>query len=267
VAYAGEEHLPKPALGATTAVIEGSAMPSPTTHDAHPAAKCLGAVQGRWSIARLAAAFVLTLPLVGMTGGCNIIGGAAAMMESAKRATPVTVEAEYVGLTGKSFAVMVTADQVIQAEYPEIVSKVAMDATKRLTENSNATGVVPAELVLQFQFQNPRWAMRSPSEILKQLGCDRLIIIDVRDYRLTDPGNKWLWKGRAVGAVSVFEADSALPDDAVFRKTVDVAFPDVEGQGPAEIPRVGVNSVLVKRFIDRATWLFYTHEEKYDPDY
>ena len=223
--------------------------------------------RARGTIVRVAAALALFLPGVALLPGCNILGAGAAMMESARRATPVTVEAEYVGLTGKSFAVMVTADQVIQAEYPEIVSKVALDATKRLTENANATGVVPAEVVLQFQFQNPRWSMRSPSEIAKQLGCDRLIIIDIRDYRLTDPGNKWLWKGRAMGVVSVYEADSALPDDAVFRKTVDVSFPDVDGQGPAEIPRIGVSSVLVSRFIDRATWLFYTHEEKYDPDY
>jgi hypothetical protein len=52
-----------------------------------------------------------------------------------------------------------------------------------------------------------------------------------------------------------------MPDDFRFQKRINVKFPDAGGYGPADIPLAAVNTELTNRFVQRATWLFYDHEE------
>jgi hypothetical protein len=87
------------------------------------------------------------------------------------------------------------------------------------------------------------------------------------EYRLNEPGNQYLWSGLATGTLDVYEADSPAPDEPAFQKPIRVAFPDKNGLGPNDIPRAGVATELGRRFVDRATWLFFKHEEPYYPKY
>ena len=96
---------------------------------------------------------------------------------------------------------------------------------------------------------------------------DRLIYIDLYEYTLHEPGNSYLWAGAASGSVAVIEADSPYPDEFAFQLPVGVQFPDQMGFGPAELSKQQVSSVLSNRIIDRASWLFYEHEEDYYPEY
>lgn len=203
------------------------------------------------------------------TSGCAVgvlIGG---MAENARRDSNKDVEAEYLGLEGKSFAVIVNADRVIQSEYPAVVARVCMEVSERLAKQTNASGYIPGQRLLQYQFDHPRWTMMSPSELGKALGVQRLVYVDLTDYRLTDPGNSYIWKGIARANVGVAEIDGQLPDDLVSRKPIMVKFPDKDGYGrDDEGMSAGlVNSALSKRLIDRVSWLFYKHEEKYYPEY
>ncbi len=208
------------------------------------------------------------LGALGVLGGCNLVGGlAGGMVESYKRSSTHTIEAKHRGLEGKSFAVLVTADRVIQADYPEVVAKMTLELSERLAREANASGYVPGQLVLDFQFNHPRWVTMPMGQIAKELGVERIVYVDLLEYRLNDPGNQYIWQGVAAALVGVVHADSGLPDEFAFQEQVRVKFPDKDGLGPTDLPRAAVNTALANRIVDRSAWLMYDHEEPYYPDY
>jgi hypothetical protein len=221
---------------------------------------------------RMRSFFILTaaLALCGIAGGCAIAGFGGAMIESYRRSSTRTIDAEYRGLDGKQWAVVITTNRIIQADNPELVPYLTAKITQRLVENQdqiNASGFVPAENILAFMYENPRWVAMPRGELAQRLGVERLIFIEVLEYRLNDPGNQYLWSGLATGTLGVVEADSPLPDEFAFERSIRVAFPDKAGMGPTDFPAQVVATILTGRFIDRGTWPFYTHEEPYYPTY
>jgi hypothetical protein len=188
-----------------------------------------------------------------------LIGG---MAESAHRAGSSGIKADYTGLQGKDFAVIVAADRAIQADFPDLVPLVTREVTKRLQENAGASGVLPADEVLKFQYKRPGWIAMPFDALAKELEAQRLVYIDLRDFSLTDPGNPYVWAGVASGVVNVVEADGPTPTEFKYSKAIRVRFPDSAGFGPDQVPRQGVYAELARRFINRSAWLFYEHEEK-----
>ncbi len=235
--------------------------PDPTSRPPAPDVQPSDRRAGLASFAVLAAGLMLSL------SGCNLVAPIGGVMENIKRDTPVEVLAEYEGLSGKSFAVVVLADRVIQSEYPEVVARLTIEIAERLKKETTATAYVPGKRMLQYQFDNPRWVSLSPGELGKALGVQRVVYVELLDYRLNDPGNAYLWKGIARATVGVSEVDGASPDDLVLRKPLSVRYPDDDGYGQQDMQRVLVNTELSRRMIDRVSWLFYKHEEKYDSKY
>jgi hypothetical protein len=74
-----------------------------------------------------------------------------------------------------------------------------------------------------------------------------------------------VWDGVAAGTVGVIEVEN--PDEFAYQKSLRVTYPDESGHGPNDISQVAVSSVLIKRFTDRASWLFFTHKETGDMKY
>ncbi len=213
----------------------------------------------------LYAALVLAaLPILGGCGVGMLIGGVA---ENIRKSTPKTIEAEYEGLTDKSFVVLVTAPAVILAQYPELVQKITADVAIRVADNAGASGFVPPIKTLEYTFNRPSWPARPISAVASELGVQRVIRIEVIDYRLNDRGNSYIWDGTATASIAVVEADGSLPDDFAYQKTITVRFPDQPGFSQAEIPGPAVNSELTRRLVERASWLFYQHEEMPDIKY
>lgn len=212
----------------------------------------------------LIAAGVLALCSAWMTG-CDAIGWVAKGIHDSGS---TQVAAKYHGLEGKTFAVIVDADRAVQADYPGTVTIITTELTRRIAAGSDghgagvgAAGVIPAEDVLRFQGRRPGWVAMNPRDLAKELGVDRLILIDISEYRLTDPGNSYVWNGIAAATVGVVEADSKLFDDYAFRERVQVKFPDKDNVGAMEIPGDTVQLELLRRFVNRCTWLFFDHEE------
>jgi len=212
-------------------------------------------------LAVLAAVLVLAAP-----GGAigTIIGG---MAESYRESSTRTITAEYTNLAGKNFAVLVTADRTTQADFPNLVPVLTARVSERLAEFAPVAGWVPPNDLLNYLYDNPSWVTMPPTELAAELGVDRLIMLDLYEFRLNDPGNRYLWDGRAAGVVSVLETDTNLGDTPAFVREVDVSFPDSSGFGPGDFNAEQVASVLMARFVDRSSWLFYDHEEPYYPDY
>lgn len=200
--------------------------------------------------------------------GCNIFGFMGALEESRRRNSTHEIAAEYHGLQGKKYAVLVIADRYIQGEFPDIVPYLTNKITAQLSDpkaqtNVAAAGVIPANTLLAYLYEHPRWTAEPRGELAKELGVDRLIVVELLEYRLNDPGNSYLWDGEATGTLGVCETDGPAPDEFAFEKPIKVTYPDKEGYGPNEIPRNAVATELARRFVDRSAWLFYAHQEPY----
>jgi hypothetical protein len=213
----------------------------------------------------------LALAGLGLSGatlpGCAVGALVGGMMESARRESNRTVEAEYKGLTDETFAVLVAAPAVVQAEYPELVQRVTLQVSAMLAQNAGAAGFVPGVRVLEYTFNRPGWVAKPLDEIAKDLGVSRVVFVDLTEYRLHDKGNSYLWDGAAAATLGIVEADSALSSDFVFQRSVSVKFPDQSGYGQAELPAAAVNTELTRRLCERLAWLLYQHEEPYYPKY
>jgi hypothetical protein len=206
---------------------------------------------------------VLALGMI--LGTCGMLSGC--LLSPFLRASELKgshpVDAKYTGLTGKSFAVIVSADRMTQADFPELVGQLTATISERLAVNCDASGFVPPEAVLSMQARNPRWSIMRLDQLCKELQVDRLVFIEVTEFRLVEPGNSYVWRAVAAGRVGVVEADGAIPDNFAFQEQLRTIFPITErALGPAQLPQSTVQLKLAKKFIDRASWLFYSHEEK-----
>lgn len=215
-----------------------------------------------------AAATILT----GVSGlvGCQLVGG---MITVYEENAEHEVKATYRGLQGKSFAVLVSADRSIQGEHPGLVEFVHSRVVETLSDPKNLprpNGFVPSADVLAYLARNPGWAAKPMAQLGKDLGgVDRLILIEIGDYRLMEPGNNYEWNGAAAANVSVFELDGGETKSelAVLDRTITVTFPDKKSMTPNDMGQQLVTSALAKRIVDRASWLFFDHMEPMKPKY
>lgn len=211
-----------------------------------------------------------TLALAGLAftqAGCALMGVVAIAAKGIEESTPKHVYADYPGLQGKSFAVLVSADRALQAEYPQLVLEITRRVNEMLigdAENpgAGATGYVPTNDVVIFTARNPGWPIRLREQLAKDLGSpDRLIIIEVTEFRLREPGNQYLWDGMAGATLSVVETDGPAPDEATYQRSVRVKFPDDSARGPGDMSGALVASALVQRLSNRIAWLMFDHTE------
>ena len=203
-----------------------------------------------------------------LSSGCQLAGG---MAEAYRRNSTRPIDAEYEGLAGKTFAVVASADRAIQSEHPQLVEETMRRANKVLSNAANvpkAAGFVDADEVIRYTYRVPSWPARDALKIAEDLGgVQRLIHIEILEYRLNEPGNTYEWAGIAAGTVSVYEIDGNDPNTPAFTTTFNVDFPDAKGFGPDQLPRSGVTTALLLRMIDRSTWPMFRHEEPYYPEY
>ncbi len=201
---------------------------------------------------------------MGVMQSCIIGAAIGGMAESARRTGTTKVPADYTGLRGKSYAVVVIVDRLTRAQHPGLVSRLTTGINDRLALPENGVGAsafIPSVDLLNVLYETPQWPAMPPGEVAKMLGVERLVMVEVYDYQLHEAGNRYVWDGVAAGGVAVYESDSGLPDDPIYEQAIRVTFPDGTGFFKADIPESGVTSELSRRFINRVSWLFYDHEE------
>lgn len=202
----------------------------------------------------------LALTLANMSG-CIIGSAIGGMAESYYRTGTSEIEAEYTGLTSHSFTVVTSADRMIEGVNPGIAARITQRVNDRLIQNAMPSHAIPSNDLLTVLYNTPQWPAMPRSEVAKMLEVERLVVVEIVEYRLHEPGNQYLWDGSASCVVTVFESDSPFPDDPVFEKAIRVSFPDMTGLMRTEIPEAAVNTELANRLTNRIAWLFYTHEE------
>lgn len=204
--------------------------------------------------ARLACRGLAVLVLMTATPGCWL----AATMFGGEKA--YQVEAQYAGLRGQTVAVMVAADEYLLFTQPRIREAVGRAVSGELAANVEGVTVANPARVTAFQEANPYWATTPYTELIDAIGAQRLVVIDLAEYRLHEPGNKHVWKGVAAGGVSVVEADRPDPDRLAFETAVRVEFPENTELGLIDANRQAVELATLKLFSKRVGRLFYDHE-------
>ncbi len=208
----------------------------------------------------LALAAFGTLAVVAIPG-CIIPAAIGGMAESYHRTGKSTIYAEFTGISGKSFAVVVTGSRMIEADHPGLTARMIQRINDRLIANANPSYAIPSGDLLTVLYNTPQWPAMTRGEVGEMLGVERLIVVEIIDYFLHEPGNQYIWDGAASALVQVFETDSAMPDDPVFEKSIRITFPDAKGFLRTDIPEAAVTSEMSNRLINRVAWLFYEHEE------
>jgi len=193
--------------------------------------------------------------------GCIVGAAIGGIAESYHRTGSSEIEAEYEGIAGHSFTVVVSADRLIEGNNPGIAARITQRVNDRLIQNAMPSFAIPSTDLLSVLYNTPQWPALPRGEVAEIFGVERLVVVEIVEYRLHEPGNKYIWDGSASCVVSVYESDSPFPDDPVFEKAIRVSFPDTSGLMRTEIPEAAVNTELANRITNRVAWLFYTHEE------
>ncbi len=208
---------------------------------------------------RFAPWFALSVMAIA-SSGCEIIAFPFFAYNEYQKTQSHIEPAAYTGLDDQTFAVLVSGHRGLHADFPAVIPQITTQVAERLKTETKATGYVPAATMLRYQYENPGWSAQAFSEVAEELGVDRLVVVDVQEFRLNDPGNRYLYDGVAAATVAVIETDGITPDDIAFEFFVNVAFPDAGGYGPEDYSEQEVASVLMNRFVNRATWPFYDAE-------
>lgn len=199
-------------------------------------------------------------------GGCvvgKLVGGMAQNFEYQKL---IEVHPAYPDLEGQKVAVLVEADLSTLYEHPDVPLTIAANLSRRLQQEVPGCTTVPAALVSEWQFRTPRWNTLPYGEIAANLKADRLVHIDLYEYRLHPPGNSWLWEGVCAANVGVVEPDGMDPDNFVEVFNVAVEFPGLQGVVREGATAGQVQTGLLTKFVEKSSWLFYTHLEPKYPD-
>lgn len=178
----------------------------------------------------------LLIALFAGVGGCELFGWAANGIAGGDphAPPPLDVKVEYTGLHKHTVAVLVDADQAILFNNPLAQYEVCAAISQRLAGDAKDVRVVNPRQVVDYQNRNIYWNTARYSDLAKKLGADRLVIVDLLDYRFHEPGNVNIWRAVASANVGVAETDGAHPDDLAYSSTVAVAYPPDKPQGIIE---------------------------------
>lgn len=208
-------------------------------------------------------AVVLTVSLALLMGGCNILGFFGAIEAERRRTGTMEVEGIYDGLQGQTVAVVVDVSREVEMTSPRVPGAILTEVIARLEANAGAKSIVPAVEVQRLMYDDPGLLDRTYDEVARRFGVDRLVVIQLDEFRLAEPGNQYVWNGQAAGNLLVVEADSYIEDDVRLEQYVNVKYPFKPNTTIDELPADAVALELLRRFANRASWYFYTHRERY----
>lgn len=200
-------------------------------------------------------------------GGCAVGKLAGAMMQNYEYTKLVEVHPVYSGLENRTVAVIVDVDLATLYEYPDVAMTLAANISRRLQDNVPGITVLSPAVVSQWQFRTPQWSAMPYSEVSQRLNVDRVVHVDIYEYRLHPPGNQWLWDGVCSANIGIIERDGYDPDNFADVFNISVSFPDMTGVTRENATASGVQTGLIVLFTRHTSWLFFTHLEPKYPEY
>ena len=209
--------------------------------------------------------FALSIIAVLFMRGCELprLAGAIGAAEEAQKL--IEVMPKYTGLENHTVAVVVEADYVTTFERPALVQTVASGVTFRIARWVPNVQVLDPMVVLNWQFSKPQWNTLPYGEIAAQLNVDRVVFVEILEYRLNPPGNQWLWEGIGVARIGIIERGGLDPDTFSDIYDVSAKYPDVDGVTRENATQTQIETGLLYEFVQRTGWLFHLHYEPKHP--
>ncbi len=200
----------------------------------------------------------LLLCLVVLPTGCNVVGYGAQLVAGPKK--KVRVPAQYTDLAGRRIAVLVNADEYILFRYPNATLDVNKVVANAIAEHVQPEPTIAdPRNVVKYQKANPQWVMVRRGKLLEAFGVDRLIVVDLIEYRTHEPGNLELYQGLLSAQVEVYEAGAEDPDQPAFAATVESRYPDNSDIGRPNIGEDKMQVALLDNFSVAGGGLFFDH--------
>lgn len=201
-----------------------------------------------------------------MLPGCQVGQLAGAMMQADEYQKLVDTPPQYAGLENKTVAVIVQADMATLYEFPDVAANIAGGVAARIGRDVPGAQVLHPTIVLDWQYRTPQWNVLPYGELAHQLNVERVVFVDVLEFRLNPPGNRYLWEGVCVARIGIIERGSIDPD--TFAETLDISakFPTIEGVGRESAAPAQIQTGLLAEFIKKTAWLFHQHLEPKYPD-
>jgi hypothetical protein len=210
---------------------------------------------------------IVTLCLASLPlGGCWVFGVASAVGDNIESLKKIEVLAKYDGLENRTVAVLLQVDMQTAYEHPTAMANVALNLAFTIRKSVHGVRVLDPTVALAWQHQNPSWPAMPLGKIAQELDVERLVVVDLYEYRLNPPGNRWLWDGLAAANVGIVEHDGLDPDAYAVEFNILGKFPDLENLGRESATERSVELGLQKVFVEKAGWLFYDHLEDKYPD-
>ncbi|MSQ90203.1 MAG: hypothetical protein EXS01_02250 [Phycisphaerales bacterium] len=215
-------------------------------------------------LARISCALSIAalLPL----SGCIAAGIAAAIGSNIEKGKQIEVLAKYRGLENKSVAVLAHTDMRTAYEYPTALTNVVGNVANFLSKHVDGIRLMDPRYSVAWMHQTPGWPTSPLADLTKELDVDRVIVIDIYEYRLNPEGNSFMWDGVVGANIGIVERDGIDPDSYAEEFQIISKFPDMEGIGKAQAGPHEIEIGLQKTFVDDLTFLFYDHIEDKYPD-
>ncbi len=218
------------------------------------------------SVLRSAARFVRVCFVLGLAlatsmvlSACWVPGVVAAVGDNIDRGKNVEVLAKYQGLENQTVAILFNADMAVLYEHPTTIANMAVNLATKLQREVPGIKVLNQHITLQWMHLHPSWSTMAYSSIADELDVERIVVIDLYEFRLTPPGNRWIWEGVAAGNVGVVEVDGLDPDAFAEEFLVKAEFPTIKGLAKEQASRDNVELGLQTKFYQDVAFLFYDH--------
>lgn len=205
------------------------------------------------------ARLAVVLVAVASATGCNLIGFAAHVI-AGDHPGKTKVSAAYRGLANHTAAVLVSTDDYTFFEHPGATAAVCREVSAQLVAQIPGVQVIDPVQIQQFHQENPYWNTLPHGDLIKRLGVDRLIYIDVVQFATREPGNAYLWQGVMTANLGVAEAESPNANDFAFATAIQARYPETGSVGVLNADHDTIQLGLLRVFSGQVMNLFRDHE-------
>jgi hypothetical protein len=192
-------------------------------------------------------------------GGCQMLGF---MAQPFGKNQSKQVKARYTELQGQRVAVLVAAADRTLVNYPQAREALTKTISRRLAENLENITLMNPDQIIEYQQDNPYWHTLRYSRLIEKLEVNRIVLVDLIDYRTHEPGNRHVLAGVINANVGVIDATADDPDNLTFNAQVNARYPEESRIGVVQQDQQTVQLAAVKQFTRKAAGLFYDHKVK-----
>jgi len=178
----------------------------------------------------------------------------------------VKVDAQYTKLENQKVAVIVAVPDIMRSRYPSAQTLLCRSISKEIRENVPGVVVVDPDQLVAWQNRTPYWTALSYGELIDKINVDRVVLVDVGEYTMYEPGNQNVMQGVIVANINVIEEGQQINGGSgqglAFQHRIESRFPEGRPVGLLDMDEESMEFATVKKFAVETGWVFYNHTEE-----